>query len=357
MRSTFTQLASIATALVVSLSSTTAQSVVSITSDKDATLYESTNGSLANGAGRGMFVGKVGFNGGYKKRRAIVHWDIAGAIPAGSRILAVSLDMWSEQSAAFLPVDTDVHRVLANWTEGSTIAAGNGGMGGPSSNGSVTWIHRSYPNQFWNSAGGDFAATPTFTFPMPGIGAVQTPSNDAIVADVQDMLDNPANNFGWLFKKGEVLNSTANRLNTREAPALLPKIVVTYLAPGQTGTYGTGWPVGTGTFQLDISGTASGGSVLPITYSNAPSPSIGVNFFSLDINLTGTPLLPASLLYLPLSGVLIPGATILTAGGVSGSTFTVPSGFPGYLIVVQAAVLDNNALSFSMSNAGVMLTQ
>ena len=148
------------------------------------------------------------------------------------------------------------------------------------------------------------------------------------------------------------------RQERRSAPFdLLPKIVVTYLAPGQTGTYGTGWPVGTGTFELNISGTASGGSVLPITYANAPSPSIGVNFFSLDINLTGTPLLPASLVYLPLGGLLIPGATIITSGGVSGSTFTVPTGFPGYLIMVQAAVLDSNALSFSMSNAGVMLTQ
>lgn len=357
MRSNLFKLAYPVTALVIGFSSLAAQSVATITSDKDATLYENTSGSLANGAGRGMFVGKVGFNGGYKIRRAIVHWDIAGSIPAGSRILAVSLDMWTEQSAAFLPVNTDVHRVLADWTEGSTIAAGNGGMGGPSSNGSVTWIHRSYPNQLWNSPGGDFAATPTFSFPMPGIGAVQTPSNDAIVADVQDMLDNPNSNFGWLFKKGEVMNSTANRLNTREAPGLLPKIVVTYLAPGQTGTYGTGWPVGTGTFELNISGTASGGSVLPITYANAPSPSIGVNFFSLDINLTGTPLLPASLVYLPLGGLLIPGATIITSGGVSGSTFTVPTGFPGYLIMVQAAVLDSNALSFSMSNAGVMLTQ
>src|SRR5690606_32444704 len=123
----------------------------------------------------------------------------------------------------------------------------------------------------------------------------------------------------------------------RNAAALQPKLNITYLAPGQTGTWGTGWPVGAGTFELDITGTASGGSTLPLTYTNAPTPSIGANFFALALDATGTPLLPNLLVHLPLTGVIVPGDTIVINGGTSSSSFTVPAGFPGYLIVVQAA--------------------
>ena len=98
--------------------------------------------------------------------------------------------------------------------------------------------------------------------------------------------------------------------------------------------------------------------MLPITYTNAPPSSIGANFFSLDLNAVGTPLLPGSLVYLPLSQPIIDGDAFLTSTiGDGGTAFTVPAGFPGFLIVVQAAVLDASPLSFSLSNAGVMWTQ
>jgi hypothetical protein len=340
-----------------SIASAAAQSTISLVTSKDTTLYESNSGSLANGGGSSFFVGRVGLNGGYKIRRGMLQWDIAGSIPAGSRILAAELDMYSAQSSAFLPINTDVHRILQNWSEGNRVAPGAGGAGGSATSGESTWIHRNYPSQTWNNPGGDFDPTPSYTFSLPGVGFLVTPPFAGLVADVQDWLDNPSSNYGWLLKTPELVAPNARRIHSREASNFQPKLNITYLAPGQTGTYGTGWPVGSGTFQLSISGTATGGNTLPITYTNAPSPSIGVNFFSLALNPIGTELLPNCFAYLPLNGVIISGSSFITSGGTGVSSFTVPSGSPGFLLNVQAAVLDATPLSFSLSNSGVMLTQ
>jgi hypothetical protein len=342
-------------AIVAGSSSAIAQSSVSIVANKDTTLYESGSGNLANGGGRGMFCGRVGPGGGGAKRRAMVQWNIAAAIPAGSTILSASFDMWVEQSSAFLPIVTEAHRITTNWSEGNNVAPGNGGAGGSTGNGESTWLHSNYPSQFWNNPGGDFAPT-SFTFDLPGIGPFVTPSNTAIVADVQNMLDNPAGNHGWLFKTDELLASTARRINTREAQAFNPKLNITYLAPGSVGTYGTGWPVNGAPFQLNISGSGNGGSLVAITLNNAPSPSIGVNFFAIGYDPVGTTLIPNGQLYLPLLAPNFPGPTLLINGGTASSTFTVPAGFPGFIIAVQAAVLDSTPLNFSLSNAGLILT-
>jgi len=334
-----------------------AQTTVTLTSDKDTTLYEEASGSLANGSGTSVFCGVVGFNGGFTKRRTLLHFDVAGQLPAGARILSAELDLFVAQSTAFLPIPTFGHLVTQDWSEGATIANGGGGQGGPAVAGETTWLHTNYPNSTWNTPGGDFAAAPSFVFDLASLGPTTAGVASGMVADIQSWLDAPATNFGWVLKTDEQVPSTARRIYSREFNSTPPSLTITYLSPGQTGTYGTGWPVNGAPFQLDVTGTANGGAVLPITYNNAPSPSVGANFFSLALDPVGTPLLPQSLAYLPLSGTLLPGAVFLTAGGASATTFTVPAGFPGVLIVVQAAVIDSNPLGFSLSNAGVMLTQ
>lgn len=355
MNSTIVNLSLVATAIVTSVSFTAAQSTATIVSNKDTTLYEDAAGALANGGGSGMFCGRVGMGGGFGIRRTMIQWDVAGSVPAGSTILSASLDMWVDQSSAFLPVTTEAHRITADWSEGNNVAPSGQGAGGPASAGESTWLHSNFPSQFWATPGGDFGPT-SFTFDLPGIAAFVTDSNASIVADVQSMLDNPAANYGWLLKTAEVLTSNARKMNTREAAAFQPKLVITYLAPGEVANYGVGWPVNGGTFQLDISGTANGGAVLPITWTNAPTPSIGINFFSLGYDPIGTTLLPASVFYLPLPGSYIDGPALLVSGGTASSSLTVPVGFPGFLIAVQGVALDTTPLSISMSNAGLIWT-
>lgn len=337
---------------------TTAQTTVSISTDKDTTLYESSTGSLANGGGDSIFCGVVGFNGGFGKRRALMHFDVAGQVPAGARILGVEFDIFSAQSTAFLPIPAYVHRVTQDWSEGAVIAPGAGGAGGQSAAGETTWLHTDYPSANWTTPGGDFDPNPSFVFDLASIGPSTATVDSGMVADVQSWLDNPAGNFGWLMKTDEQFPQTARRLYAREFGSAPPTLRITYLAPGQTGTYGTGWLVNGTPFQLDIFGTATGGATLPITYNNAPGPfSVGANFLSIGLDPVGTALLPGSLLYLPFGGPLISGDGFVVTGGAGASFFTVPAGFPGYLVSIQAAVIDSSPLGFSLSNAGVLLTQ
>jgi len=336
----------------------TAQTTITIPADKDTTLYEPLNGLRANGSGPSIFCGKVGLNGGGGIRRALVHFDVAGQLPAGAVVIAAEFDIFSAQSTAFLPIQTFVHRVTQDWSEGSVVNV-PGGQGGSPQSGETTWQHTNFPNATWNNPGGDFAATQSFTFDLASIGPSTALVDDGMVSDIQSWLDNPSGNFGWLLKTDEVFPQTARRMHSREFGSSPPSITITYLSPGQTGVYGTGSPVNGAPFQLDITGVAAGPTTLPITYNNAPGPiSAGVNFFAFELNPVGFPVLPGGLLYLPFPGPLVSGTAFTLVAGSGVSLFNVPPGFPGYLVVAQAAALDSNSpLGFALSNAGVFLTQ
>ena len=108
----------------------------------------------------------------------------------------------------------------------------------------------------------------------------------------------------------------------------------------------------------DISVEICRRSSIGIVQTNATPNSIGANYFALDLDPIGSPLpLPGCTVYLPLAQI-IPGNVFLTsASGTGGSSFNVPSGFPGYLINCQAAVLDPNPLGFLLSNSALICLQ
>jgi hypothetical protein len=109
---------------------------------------------------------------------------------------------------------------------------------------------------------------------------------------------------------------------------------------------------------MALSGVASGGATIPFTYSDAPLSSIGATFFALDFAPAGVELFSACSAYLPLSGVILSGATFTTdAIGNGTASLTIPVGFPGYLIACQGAALTGTPSVFALSNAGVILTQ
>jgi hypothetical protein len=334
--------------LILLLAPLGAQTTVIVPCAADNTLYDSPTGALSNGAGIGLFVGVTGTGG---IRRAVLRFDVAALLPANAKVLSATLTVNVAQSTVFLPLPADVHRVLASWGEGTSVAPGNGGGGGTSTTNDATWIHRFYPSTNWTTPGGDFAAVPSCTIQMPNFGLCVSPPSASLTADVQSWLNTPANNFGWLLKTDELLSSTAHRLDSRQSTGTKPTLTVTYLVPGQNGTYGIGCPVGSGTLQAAWVGAPTGGNTVAILKSTGPLNSVGADFFALGLDNAGLPLLPGCTVYLPLAGV-IPGGAFLTDGGGNGvSAFTIPNGFPGYLIHCQAAVLDANPLGFSISNA------
>lgn len=192
---------------------------------KDNTLYQS-NGTISNGQGVHLFAGATASRG---LRRALLAFDVASQIPPGSRIARASLTLQVSQSIAG-PQPMTLHRVTADWGEGTSNAGSfSDGDGASARTGDATWLHRFFSNQFWTNQGGDFnaAADATATVSFSGTWG----SSEAVVARVQEWLDQPATNFGWLIRGNESENTTAKRFNSREIEpaASRPALTVEFL--------------------------------------------------------------------------------------------------------------------------------
>ena len=201
---------------------------ISINPSKDNTLYQyvPADGDLSNGAGYHFFAGE---NAVGEIRRGVLAFDIAARIPPGSTIIAVSLSLNMSRTAFDTPRNIELHKLLADWGEGTSHAPGEEGDGAPATPNDATWRHRFYDTIFWTTQGGDFSATVSATQAVGPIGQY-TWSSAQMIADVQSWLDNPASNFGWLVLGDETTNATAKRFDTRESAS--PPILTIEFIPG-----------------------------------------------------------------------------------------------------------------------------
>lgn len=184
---------------------------VTLTSIKDATLYEDATGALSNGAGQHMFAGTKGAG---QSVRALVAFDVAGKVPAGMTLTAVRLRLNMSRTNSSSAQTIGLHRVLADWGEGSTVAPGGGGGGGPASKGGATWLHTFFADKFWSRPGGDFEAALSASIVVEGLRAYEW-GTAQMVADVKMWLDNPVSNHGWLLMGNDNATSV-KRFDTRE---------------------------------------------------------------------------------------------------------------------------------------------
>lgn len=214
-----------------------AQVQVQIGSKRDNTLYEEATGALSNGAGQHFFTGMtvVGV-----RHRGLVAFDVASVVPAGASIVAVDLTL--NMSASKGPNSAvDLHAATADWGEGTSLAPGSEGQGAPATPGDATWLHRFYSTTNWANAGGDYSPTVSGSVTVSVNGSYTWTSTPAMVANVQNWLDNPAQNFGWVLTTSEIAGNS-KRFDTREnvSPQLAPYIVVTYNPRAAVTSYGTG---------------------------------------------------------------------------------------------------------------------
>jgi hypothetical protein len=198
--------------------------VITLGAAKDNTLYSDPNGALSNGAGEFFFVGNTGMG---LARRGLVMFDLS-AIPTGSVINNVTLTLHMSMTSTGA-TDVSLHTLLANWGEGTSDAAGGEGAGAPSAPGDATWIHTFYDTSFWTNPGGDFTASPSATTSVNAVGSYFW-SSAQMVSDVQQWVNSPVSNFGWLVKGNEAVSNTTKRFDTREAliPELRPALTIDY---------------------------------------------------------------------------------------------------------------------------------
>ena len=214
----------VALLLVASVSATVRAEVVTLSPVRDNTLFEGANGDTSNGAGPVLFAGN---NGQGLTRRALLRFDLAGALPPLAVVDSVALSLTVSNAPNATPRDFTVHRVLGDWGEGSSYATG--GAGAPATDEDATWRYAFYPVQPWSMPGGDMDASASAALTLAGTGLYAWRGGD-LTADVQSWLAKPATNFGWLLKGEESGLNTARRFESREAlePADRPALTVYY---------------------------------------------------------------------------------------------------------------------------------
>ncbi|MEZ5974569.1 MAG: hypothetical protein R3E96_06925, partial [Planctomycetota bacterium] len=245
----------------------------------------------------------------------------------------------------------DLHRVSQAWGEGNSNAGTPGGGGTIAQTGDATWLHTFYNASFWTTPGGDFDPSPSASVVLVNYGRKQIASSGT-AADVQDWLDNPAGNFGWVLKDRVEGNSSAVAISSREDtfPNSAPTLVIEFSPPGGTiqtfcdpaaanstgvptvlaGAFGSG--VGSDLHLEATSGPPTQfGYFLVGSAAQDPGVAVGGGFLCLSqaapnvlgrYNLTGTPL--GSIGSFDAAGVL----QNLTGTSTTGTGFDVPSNLP-----------------------------
>lgn len=223
----FERLAATLCVALCTVTASVAQEAAELTPVKDNTLYESQTGALSNGSGTGLFFGNTNQAA---RRRAVMAFDVASAVPAGSTILSATLQVRVTMTIAGIQ-NVNVHRLEKDWGEGASDAGLSGGSGASAQTGDATWKHTFFNTEFWTADGGDFDQA-VVTSAAAGGGAVEFPSTTAFVSLVQSWVDAPEQNFGIILIGNEETSPSAKRIGSREgAEANRPKLILTYNAP------------------------------------------------------------------------------------------------------------------------------
>jgi hypothetical protein len=198
----------------------------------DTTLFE-TNPDNNLGATTNFVSGTTaGFLLEPFRSRALIRFDVAGAIPAGAVVTSATLTL-TVVKIPQAPINSafDLHRMLVRWGEGNK----GDKTGSQATIGEATWNSRLFLVPQWGTPGGkagtDFATDTSGSTFVSGLGPYTFATTSNLVADVQFWLDNTNSNFGWiLISEDEATASTARRFASREAGAIGPALTVEYTA-------------------------------------------------------------------------------------------------------------------------------
>ena len=186
-----------------------------------------------------MFAGDNGMN---SPRRALLDFDVAcGRCRQGfARIITgVQLTLVLEGVAGTdsTPRTIGLHTVLADWGQGTTgagMGGGGTGQGFPANPGDATWSQ----NHFGSFRLRRTPAAISRLLPAPPLAVVSQSLNSAytwgstaaLVSDVQNWLDSPVSNFGWLLMGVETGSQTFRQFYTQEEPnsLLRPELLIDF---------------------------------------------------------------------------------------------------------------------------------
>lgn len=213
---------------------------VSMTSSQDSMIFQNNVNNSAGGA-VAMYAGT---NASSSIRRGLVAFDLAGNVPTGAIIDSVQLTLTyatyagsGSGAGGVDSVDIGLYRLLGSWGEGTNLLGqgpGGIGQGSRANTGDVTWSSRFEGSQAWSNPGGDFAPVASATTGVGGtaLDTAFTWTSSRMVADVQQWLNDPTSNAGWMLRGLESGSQTFRGFYTREEAiaSYRPTLTVTYHA-------------------------------------------------------------------------------------------------------------------------------
>ena len=227
----------IGVAVIASITLATNADLVSLTAMRNATLYPSADGSVANGAGQYFFAGRTN---GDLIRRGLVQFDVFSAIPVGATITGARLTLNISQSNGG-DREVSVHRALNSWTTGASDPSGTEASGAPALINDTTWLYRTADGAggglAWNNAGGDYSAYFSASLLTTTIG-LQTWSSLGLLNDVRSFALDPSQNFGWFLLGDESTMGTTRRFDSAYSGSvggIVPRLEIEFTtipAPG-----------------------------------------------------------------------------------------------------------------------------
>ena len=206
----------------------------------DTTLIQvsssATASQLSDGAGPTFFVGETshsGTDGAATLRRGALKFDLS-AVPAGSTITSVTLTLIQVRDHTGSPENVGLFAAQSDWGEGTSLGGGNagtaGGQGSAATTNDATWYYTFFPTTLWNTPGGDFNATASATTAVANsFGNPVSWTGSGLVTDVQNWVNNPSTNFGWIMIGNETSFGDALGFATKENTSFAaPSLSVTY---------------------------------------------------------------------------------------------------------------------------------
>jgi glucose/arabinose dehydrogenase len=226
---------------IVQVPATTA---VILQAAKDNTIFSEVTGN-SNGAGTDFFAGTIANSASH--RRALLGFTF-GSVPADAIVASATLTLNLDKAppAAF-PYNFTLHRMLADWGEGSSVAPGQGGQGAPASSADATWLKPFFGGAgSWITPGGEFANAPSASTIANNVGTYAW-SSPQMAYDINAWRLSPANNFGWLLKvenEGRVKNGFGtngqNTIVVDDTEGLVPGMPVTGFGIGPNAAIANG---------------------------------------------------------------------------------------------------------------------
>lgn len=181
----------------------------------DASLYEESAATTANGSGEVLVAGRTNQATG-SRRRSLLRFDLTG-LPAGAVISSASLQLFLF-TVTTAETGLSLHRTTTPWTAGPSDPAGNESNGSAAVVGDATWNFASFDASPWTTPGGDALAAPSATLRVGTSSGFYTWSSAGLTSDAAAWATDPAQNFGWLLRGDELAPQTAKRFASSENP-------------------------------------------------------------------------------------------------------------------------------------------